>query len=140
MTPRDLRTVALLHLLGGVIAAIGAVMQLMTSHVNIDLGILGIPIYFGLLGLKAGWRTVALVLLWIGMLSAPVAFFLGFVSSEPVSVRVLGVQFSSASPVLLALFTAGVFLLHLWQYRVLTRATIRGLFLPPAAVLPAARS
>lgn len=129
----------MLHLLGGVIAAIGAVMQVMSSHVNIELGILGIPIYIGLLGLKAGWRTVALVLLWIGMIFAPVAFFLGFVLSEPVSVRGLVVQLSRASPVLLALFAAGAFLLNLWQYRVLTRADIRDLFLPPAATLPAAQ-
>jgi len=99
------------------------------GHFSLDLGVLGIPIYFGLMRRSGGWRTCALVFLWVGMLMAPVAFITGLASGSPAYFKVFGVQLSSLSPVWLSVVSVPFFLLNLWQYRVLTHPEIRASFL-----------
>ncbi len=82
--------------------------------------------------LSRGWRTCALVFLWLGMLLAPVAFFMGLAANSPAYFQVLGVRLASISPVWLSVVSVPYFILNFWQYRVLTRPDIRSLFRLPA--------
>ena len=78
---------------------------------------------------RSGWRTCALVLLWFGMLVAPVAFVLGLCSRAPAYFELFRLPLVSLPPVWLSVVSIPYFLLDLWQYRVLTRREIRTLFL-----------
>ena len=104
---------------------------------DLDFGVLGIPISFGLMRWSNGWRTCALVFLWAGMLLAPVAFFLGLSEQPPAAFKVFGVQLAFVSAVWLSVLSVPFFLLNVWQYRVLTQPEIRSSFLQPAATQPA---
>jgi hypothetical protein len=132
MIPRSLRVVAVIQLLSGLSSVAGILVHLTQNHINLDFGVLGIPIYFGLRRLSSGWRTCALVFLWFGLLVAPVIFFLGLVAHSPAYFQFFGIRFASISPVWLSIAAVPLFLLSLWQYRVLTRPGIRSLFLHPA--------
>jgi hypothetical protein len=129
MIPRALRFVAVIQLLGGLAAAAGIVVQMMHGHLNLDFGVLGIPIFFGLTNLRCGWRTCALVFIWVGILLAPIAFFLGLAAQSPAYLLVFGIRLADVSPVWLSVVSVPVFLLQVWQYQVLTRPDVRSLFL-----------
>src|SRR5690606_32759624 len=111
---------------------VGILVQLVQHHVDVDFGVLGIPIYFGLRRLSSGWRTCALVLLWISLLMSPVLFALGLAARSPAYFTLFGIRLANISPVWVSVAAVVVFLLSLWQYRVLTRPEIRSLFLRPA--------
>jgi hypothetical protein len=132
MLPRDLRVVAVIQLVGGLASAVGMVVQLTRNHLNLDFGVLGIPIYFGLMRLSSGWRTCALVFLWFSLILAPVVFFVGLAAQHPAWFGMFGVRLASVSPVWLSVAALLLFVLSLWQYRVLTRPGVRTLFLLPA--------
>lgn len=136
MIPRALRIVAVLHLLSGIVSAVGTVLLLLQSHVYLDLGVLGIPIYYGLLRLSSGWRTCALVWLWLSMLTMPVVVLIAWLTNEPAPLRIFGLQLSALSPFSLTVLSIPMFLLALWQYRVLTRPDIRALFPTVTAAAP----
>lgn len=110
-------------------SAIGILVQLTRGHLSLDLGVLGIPIYFGLLRRSSGWRTWALVFAWVGMLVSPAAFLLGLASRNPAYFKVFGLQLASLSPVWLSVVSVPFFFLNVWQYRVLTHPEIRASFL-----------
>jgi len=128
MVPRALRVVALIHWAGGVLAAAGIVVNLFHDRLFLDLDLLGIPIYYGLLRLSSGWRTCALVFLWGDLIATPLMFLVGLVGKPPAFVLVLGVRLESISPVWMSVLAVPAFILALWQYRVLTRPEIRSLF------------
>lgn len=129
MLPRSLRVVAAIQLLFGLSSAFGILFQLGQGRVNLDFGVLGIPIYFGLKRLSSGWRTCALVLLWVELIIASAMFFLGLAAQPPAYFKVFGVGLASVSPLWLSIAALPLFALALWQYRVLTRSEIRSLFL-----------
>lgn len=122
-------------LICGLRAVVGILMRLTANHLILDFGVLGIPIYFGLMRLSSGWRTCALVFLWISMLMALVLFSLGLASHAPAHLQVLGARVASISPVWLSVASIPYLVFMLWQYRVLTRPEIARLFLQPAATL-----
>jgi hypothetical protein len=95
--------------------------------VSFNFGVLGIPIYFGLMHLRRGWRTCALVFLWSGMLLLAVAFFLGF-GNAAVHFQILDVRVARIPTIWASVLSVPLFLLCLWQYRVLTRPDVRSLF------------
>lgn len=127
--PADLRAVAFVHLVTGVGALLEVVVRLTQDHYQLNLGVLGIPICFGLLRRAAAWRSCALALLWMGLLLAPIAGFAGMVGSGPATFGVFGVPLGFASRGWLCVVAAALFLLFLWQYRVLVRPDVRSLFL-----------
>lgn len=137
MLPRSLRVVAVIQLLLGLSSAVGILVQLTLGHVNLDFGVLGIPIYFGLKRLSSSWRTCALAFLWVGLIIAPVMFFLGVAAQRPAYFGVFGFRLASVSPLWLSVAALPLFVLLLWQYRVLTRPEIRSLFLHAVEGLPA---
>lgn len=129
--PKALRIVAWIHLLGGLLSVAGVVSQLAHDRFLVDFGILGIPIYFGLMERSNGWRTCAIVMLQIGLLVIPCVFVLGLVAHAPARLQVSGVEVARASPLWLAVLALPVFVLTFWQYRVLTRPEIEALFRKP---------
>jgi hypothetical protein len=132
--PRDLRAVALIHLVFGVGALAEVLVRLSRSHVDLNFGVLGIPICFGLLRLSRSWRTCALVLLACAQLLAPIVFVIGLAGSSPATFGVLGIPIGQVPRAWVCVAAVGLFLLALWQQRVLVRPGVRQLFLADTAV------
>ena len=126
--PTSLKVVAWLFILGGICSAIEVIVSLIHAHVNINFGVLGLFIGPGLLRLRPGWRTCALVFLWIAMIGLPIITLLMFVHSGPLDVKLFGQKVGHASKELGVAIAVAIFLLAVWEYRVLTRAHIRRLF------------
>ena len=126
--PTSLKIVAGLFIFGGVCSAIEVVVSLMHSHININFGVLGLFIGLGLLRFSRGWRTCALVFLWIALIGVPLIALLFMASQGPLDFKVFGQKVRHASKGFALATAAVVFVLALWQYRVLTRPDIRELF------------
>jgi hypothetical protein len=126
--PALLKIVAWLFIIGGIFACIDIVTSLRKGHVNLNLAIIGIFIGFGLLKLHRGWRTCALVFLWIFFIGIPIIsmFYLTQLSSG-FSIHIFG-QPLPRNPIIILLIDIIIFLLLLWMYRVLIRPEIRSLF------------
>ena len=131
MIPTALRVVALMHLVFGLLSVAGILVQLTRGQINLDFGVLGIPIYFGLMRFSNGWRTCALVFTWFGMIMAPIIFILGIALRMPAYFQIFGIPLGSVSPIWISVAVVPGFLLSLWQYSVLTRDDIRSLFHNP---------
>jgi hypothetical protein len=126
--PGSLKVVAALFILGGVSAAIEVVVSLMNNRISINLGVLGIFIGPGLLRLSRGWRTCALVFLWIALIAIPIFTILMIGHSGPLDFKILGQKVGYAPKELGILMAVLLFLLALWQYPVLTSQRVRRLF------------
>jgi hypothetical protein len=131
--PTSLRVVAALFFLAGVLGAINSVAALLHDSLHIRLEVLGLFIAPGLLKCRRGWRTCALVLLWIGFLVTTVmtgiVLYGGLQGPWELGWNWGSPHRTVISPfVFLGPIAAGSALL-VWQYRVLTRPGIRELFL-----------
>jgi hypothetical protein len=126
--PIELKLVAALFILGGILAVLEVVVLLVHGTVKIDLEVLGIFIGLGLLRFRRGWRRCALVLTWFGLIFLPVFALLVIAGAHPLHVKLLGQQVGYASSGVALLLTAGLFALALWQYRILTRSDVVRLF------------
>ena len=126
--PVALKVVAVLFILGGICAVIEVVVALMHGRLNINFGVLCLFVGPGLLALKRGWRTCALVFLWIGMIGVPAAAVLMLGRSGPLDFMVFGQKVGHISSGPALIIAAVAFLLSLWQYRVLIRDDVRELF------------
>lgn len=126
--PRDLKIVAYLCLIFGILAVIDVLFDLLQSHLNLNFGVLQVPIGFGLLRLRRGWRTCALVFLWMGMILVPV-FCLGVAAMPGMPVyKFFGQPIGAGSKLPALILAIGLFILMVWEYRVLTRESVRRLF------------
>jgi hypothetical protein len=126
--PASLKVVAVLFILGGVCAAIEILVSLAHSHININFGALGLFIGPGLLARRPGWRTCALVFLWIAMIGVPIVGVLMFAQSGPLDFTVFGQKVGHASKEIGVGIAVFVFALSVWQYRILVRSDVRKLF------------
>jgi len=126
--PSSLKIVAVLFIFGGVCSAIEVVVSLMHSHININFGLLGLFIGPGLLRFSRGWRTCALVFLWIAMIGIPIIALLFMASQGPLDFKVFGQKVGHISKELGLAIAVIMFLLSFWQYLVLTRPDVRTLF------------
>ncbi len=126
--PVSLTVVAVLFILGGIHAVIEVVVSLAHGEININFGVLGLFIGPGLLALRRGWRTCALVFLWIAMIGIPIVAILMLGHSGPLDFNVFGQKVGHAPKELGLAIAVIVFLLCFWQYRVLTRRDVRRLF------------
>ena len=127
MIPRDLTIVASLFLVFGVLSAIDMIEKLSGGMLAFNFGVLGVPIFFGLFKLRNGWRICALVFIWIGLIVCLIVFVLGFVCASGY-VNIGTIKLSPPGWVV-SIVVILPFLLLLWLYRVLTRPTIKSLFL-----------
>jgi hypothetical protein len=128
--PTALAVVAWMFLLAGLGAVYNVVENLRAGRLFIDCGIFGIPAFFGLRSFSRGWRTYALVMIWIGLAVTPVLFLAGLSQKTLSDVKCYGLSFAEITPIGLVLVSATLFLVLLWEYRVLTRPDIRELFFP----------
>ena len=128
--PTALQIVAAIFLLYGVGTVVGMLVLLASGSVRIDFWFLGIPTFFGLRRFSIGWRTFALMCIWFGLIICPIAFLHGVTGSTPTYFKLFGIGIGQIAPVWLSVASVPMFLLQLWQYRVLTRPDIRALFFP----------
>ena len=126
--PTSLRVVAILQLIMGVLSVIKFFVLLANGTFSIEFGILGIPIYVGLLRFRNGWRICALVIIWIGMIVTPIMFIISLAAAGRTHFQLFGVNVMRIPGWVAALLVIPFFLLVYWQYRVLTRPDIRRLF------------
>ena len=127
--PAALNVVAVLFLLGGISNAIDVLLALREGRIDPNVGILGIPIFFGLRAFSSQWRTAALVFLWFGFLLCPfIVIFVAF-GDVPVEFRLFGRHIAALPSYGMSIAGILLFLLLVWQYGVLVRPDIRALFL-----------
>ena len=131
--PGALRAVAIIHLVMGVEALAGVLVHLARNSYQLNLGVLGIPICFGLLRFSRGWRTCALALLWVGLLLVPLGVLLSVFGSGPVTFFVFGLSVGQLARPWLYVMAAVMFMLFLWQYRVLVSPGASRPFFPDQA-------
>lgn len=125
--PTALRVVAGLFVFSGVCAVIEVVVSLFHSHLNLNLGVLSLWIGPGLLRHNRTWRTWALVFLWFALIGLPV-FCLLALGRGALDFKFFGVPVGQIPTAVGFAFAIPIFLLTLWQYRVLTRPDIKYLF------------
>lgn len=129
--PTALRVVAYIHLVVGVGCVIQFIVMLFHGTISVQFGILYIPIFFGLLNLRNGWRVCAMVLLLFGFISFPIMFLLGLWGAVPAYFQLFGINVARIPGWTVSVASIPFFLLVLWQYRVLVRPDVRRLFLGP---------
>ena len=127
-TPTALKVVAVLFILGGLSSAIDVLIRLTQGSLFLNFGVLGLFIGPGLLRYSRGWRTCALVFLWLGMVGFPLAAVLVLATDQPLRYTVFGQQMGEAPKGAGVAVAALGFALALWQYWVLTRPRVRQLF------------
>ncbi|MFK7959061.1 MAG: hypothetical protein AB8G96_00925 [Phycisphaerales bacterium] len=126
--PLSLTIVAWLFLLDGFGSVLGMIHGLANQRVWLSLGLLGIPVGFGLMRYRSGWRTCALALLWLEFLAIPVFLIVLASQNGRPYVQFWGYRQELDSTAPLYFMLPLVFLFALWQYRVLTRPDIRRRF------------
>lgn len=125
--PIALNIVAIIFLLGGISSAIGMLIRWLDGQVHIDFGILSIPTYFGLRRFSRGWRIYALVCIWVVLVACPIFFVFGFVS-QPADFSFFGLSTGKVPSFWISIVSVPLFLVSLWELRVLTRSDIRSKF------------
>jgi len=127
--PASLRAVAYFTILVGIGTGLTMIVDLLHGKLNINGAVLLIPAGFGLLRLSRGWRTFTLFTLWVGMLAFGVAFVLAMLGVGKITVNhVFGSLRLDMRRELVAVACAAMFVVELWQYRVLTSPLVRRLF------------
>ena len=123
-----LKIVAWLFIISGILAFIEILITLMKGHISLDFGVLGLFIGYGLLKLSRGWRTCALIYLWIFFIGMPTISILYITQpSGGFNVHIFG-QPLARNPYVILYFNVIFILLSLWIYRILTRAETKSLF------------
>lgn len=126
--PTSLRIVAVLFILGGACAVLEILISLANRRISFNFGVLGLFIGPGLLALRPGWRTCALVFTWLSLIFLPIFCLIALGYRGPVDFIVFGQKMGYVPKELAFLFAAALFLYSVWQYRVLTRPAVRKLF------------
>ena len=126
--PTSLKIVAVLFIIGGICSVIEVIVAVFNGRININLGVLGLFVGPGLLKFKVGWRTCALVFIWIALIGIPLAAVIMLGVSGPLDFNLFGQKVGHVSKVYVMCFAVPVFLLYFWMYRVLTRSDVRRLF------------
>jgi hypothetical protein len=145
LIPRDLKIVAILFIAFGIWSAIDTANEILNSILNgrinimFRLGILQIPIGFGLLSLKYRWHRWAIIYLKLVIGFVILILVIGcivFIGDRPFNGQVAQTLKSTvgASREMVISFAASIIIstlwmtLTLWMYRVLTKPSTRELF------------
>jgi len=126
--PTSLAVVSFLFLFLGILSAVEIIGEATKGSLQLDFGVLGIGIFFGLRRFSPGWRRCALVFIWLGMITLAVFFVYGFVGHGPAFIKVFGQRHADIPVIWVSVVAAVFFPLEFWMYRVLTRPKIRILF------------
>lgn len=127
-TPIQLKLVAWIFILGGISAAIEILIDASNGRTNLNFGVIGVFIGIGLLRLRAGWRTLALILLLITLAFIPVLCVLALSTPCSLDFRILGQKVAALSPPLFFTLLAAFFVFTFWQFHVLNRPNVRIMF------------
>lgn len=127
--PMALRIVAGLFVLQGLLTTVDVILKLCRGHLDLNLMLLCLWIGPGLLRHSPTWRKWALVVLWFSFFAISLLAVFALLR-PPLDFKIFGFPIAPAPPVLTLLFLLAMFLLTLWQYRVLIRPDIHGLFAP----------
>lgn len=126
--PTDLRIVAWLFVLRGVLAVVDVLVQAARDDVSLNFNVLGIPIGLGLLRLRRGWRTLALAFVLFSLIALTVVCTLVFASTGPAQFHLFGVCMGTVDRSWFLVAGAVLFVLELWQCRVLLRREVAARF------------
>ena len=126
--PTSLKIVAGLFFLAGASSLIQIIASLTKGEISLNFGVLALFVGYGLLQLKKGWWTVALFLLWIAFLGSTAFTLMLAFSQAPLSVNMFGEKVGHAPKIYGFAVILVIFLVALWQYRVLTKQEIKELF------------
>jgi hypothetical protein len=129
--PTSLKVVAALFILSGISSLIEIIVSLLHGHISINFGVLGLFIGAGLLRLNPTWRTWALVFTWIALVGAPLVGLIFLIVPGSLDFELFGQPVGHAPKAAGVAVAVVVFLVALWQSRVLTRPGVRALFRPP---------
>jgi hypothetical protein len=127
--PIQLKLVAWIFILSGISAAIEIFIDASNGRTNFNFGILGVFTGVGLLRLRRGWRTLALISLVIALASIPIVSLLALSTPGNFSFNLFGQKVVAVSPPLFFIILVVVFVFTFWQFRVLVRPDIRAMFL-----------
>jgi hypothetical protein len=125
--PRALRIVAWLFLLGGINSALTIIACALNNRLQLDFGVLGIFVFFGLMHFSSGWRTCALVLIGLSFVLIPLIAIAGLFAPEG-HIDIFGQKIASIPPIFVSVISMAWMALALWEWRVLNRPDIVGLF------------
>jgi hypothetical protein len=121
---KRLAIVAWISIAGGALSLVGA---LASGKLELGTGLLTIPAGVGLLRKRSGWRTYALVVLWVSILVPPLVL-IGTQGSTTLELEFFGRQVQSPSTLLVIAAIASWCALASWQLWTLLRPDVRGLF------------
>ena len=127
--PMALRIVAGLFVLQGLLTAVGVILKLCRGHLDLNLMLLCLWIGPGLLRHSPTWRKWALAVLWFSFFALSLLILLALLR-PPLDFKVFGFPAAPVPLVPTLLVLLAMFLLTLWQYRVLIRPDIHCLFAP----------
>ena len=128
--PLSLKIVACLFLITGIYSVVDIILGIAQRGIYINFGVLGIPIFWGLLNRRSGWRICGLVLIWFGLIVIPIVFIASLLGNEPAYFEVFRIRISRIPRWVASVVCVPFFLLVLWEYRVLVRPDIKALFKP----------
>jgi hypothetical protein len=128
--------VAVLFITAGAFALLEVLVSLVNGELDLNFGVIALLVGPGLLRLSRGWRTCALVLLWVSLIGLPIFSVLFLAHGGPLDFSLFGQKVGEVSVLHGLAFGAVLFALTQWQYRVLTRPDVRRLFEPAAPTLP----
>ena len=132
--PLSLRIVAGLFVLAGLLTVVDIVVKLFHDHLDLNLMLLCLWIGPGLLRHSPTWRKWALAILWFSFFALSLLILLALLRS-PLDFKIFGYPTAPVPTIPTLLFLLALFLLTLWQYRVLIRPDIHCLFAPVPAHL-----
>ena len=125
--PRALRIVAWLFFLGGINSFLTIIVCATRGQTQLDFGVIGILVFFGLRRLSPGWRICGLVLVALNLAFMLLVALLGLFAPEG-HFDLFGQHVASIPPALVSIICLGWFGLSLWEWQVLTRPEVAVLF------------
>jgi hypothetical protein len=128
--PTDLRIVAFLFIIEGILAIIDMIVGIAHERFSVNFGFIAIFIGRGLLKFNVSWRKIATMGLWIWNIAGPLValYFLFFNSGDAVRIQFLGYFASNITRIELLVVMATTSVLSIWSTYVLYRKPIKELF------------
>ena len=125
--PSSIKAAAGVFLLIGVGALVEIVIAATAGRVSPNVWVVGVPIGIGLLRLSRGWRTCALIFLWLTFFA--ILLVAGLLAlAGPRDVLIYGHNVGRVSKEAAIGIVVGLFVLTFGLYRILTRPHVRKLF------------
>ena len=127
-SPTELIIASIIFILFGVGALIETLVLIYQGIVEIDFGLLGIFVGWGLLKHKNGWRIVAMIVSLLFVIFFPFAVIFTIKHTGPFSINLFFIKFENVSKLMFYTFWGSLFVLHFCIYRILTSKKVENLF------------